>query len=126
MEQIVAERYYDQTKQLIQRYIDWKILSDNDRDRMISFYQLLNVENAKITYQEVNSLLNHAEAVNNQKLDASHYKFCRTMCLTGMAITFIATMGLRRIPRDNYFYNFLSYTGILGASAVIVSVINLL
>jgi hypothetical protein len=91
MQQIIANHYYDQTRKLIQSHIAWEILSDNDRDQMISFYELLTVENAEITHQEVNSLLRHAAKgliLNNLR----DVEAVGTILHIGMAAAFIGTI----------------------------------
>lgn len=122
MEQIIADRCYDRTRKLIQSHIKDEILDDNSRNQMISFYELLTVENAKITYEEVFSLLVHANDVDEQKLHDSRSKFFRTTCLTGMVITSIAIVGMKYTPKSNSFYDFVTYAGIFGVAATLIGI----
>jgi hypothetical protein len=51
MNKIVADRYFRQTQEFIQQYVEDKFLPDDTRNQMIICYESLTRENAQSTYE---------------------------------------------------------------------------
>jgi len=129
MDGIIGDSYYDKARHLIQKIILSPALSDEVRKQIVNLYLLITPENAKSTYNEVQSILRLAIIEYNRQSWISALRFLGTLGLISGVVTFIAYLGEKYSFKwfgRNWFYHFsekVMYLGITGLSIAALGVI---
>ena len=119
MENILNDKYYIDTKALIQNYITKSFLSDNIKAQLAEYYNTLNSENAMITYNEVTKIYKQAVYDINHNLDMSVIKTGGGFLLVGASMLLLGYIGKKIVPNKNYFNTSLDLIYNVGIGAFV-------
>jgi hypothetical protein len=120
MEVITNNHYYTQTRQFIETHATESFLSQEIKDKFVEFYQSVNTENAKVVYDEVCNLYNHAKDMNRREFNSAMLKLSLMVFLVSGATSLVGTAGTYLIPKISWFHRLSKWIQKIGYGGMVV------
>ena len=93
MDTIINEKYLIDAKAFIQTHIEDGWLSDEIKKQFVEYYELLTIDNAKSTYDEIHKLFGNAVTTNHRQFNNSMFKISGGVLLIGAILSFFGYIG---------------------------------
>lgn len=112
MDSIINDRMLDKTQKYIQEIMSGDIASAIFKEKLVSYYQSLNPENAHVIHLEI-SKLHHEDRVNSLwALSCSVWKYSAISFLICGAINLGTHIGSNYYPQNKYIKIVKEWSGI--------------
>ena len=121
---IINDKYYEDTKKLIQKYISEKFLTNDIKNKLIEYYQSLTYDNALLTYNEVSKIYKDEAFKSRRDIDLSILKYSGITFLTGGILTLFSIIGHKIVSKNERRTRTLNVVAGVGSVLMLFGFVN--